>query len=53
MKFWINNNDFIYLFQLMKAAGIEQDYETIGKIINEGRVMVNDQTVFQQRLKLQ
>lgn len=52
MKFWIDQEDFIYLFQLMKAAGIENDYKIIGNLIDEGRISVNGETVFHQRLKL-
>ncbi len=49
MKFWIEKNGFIYLFQILKAAGIEDDYQKIEFLIRDGRVSVNGETSFKQR----
>ncbi|MCD4796792.1 MAG: CinA family protein [Candidatus Cloacimonetes bacterium] len=49
MKFWIDKDSSIYLFQLLKAAGILDDYEDIRHTINKGLVSVNEENVFNQR----
>ncbi len=52
MKFWIDKNGFIYLFQALKAAGAIPTYKEVSFAIKRGNVMVNDETCFKQRMVL-
>jgi len=52
MKFWIVKDDIIFLYQLMKAAGLEEDYAVIRQVIRSGKVSVNDQVTLKQRSEL-
>ena len=49
MKFWIDKGGFIYLFQILKAAGAIQEYREVSLAIKHGQVSVNDETCFKQR----
>jgi PncC family amidohydrolase len=49
MKFWIEKDDTIFLYQLLKAAGLEDDYPIIRQIVRKGEVSVNDQVTLSQR----
>lgn len=49
MKFWLPPGDKIFLYQLLKAAGLETDYAKIRNIIKNGEVMVNEQVTTHQR----
>jgi len=49
MKFFIDKDTTIYLNQLLKAAGVIEDYRDIRHIINRGFVSVNEKNTFQQR----
>jgi len=49
MKFWIDKDGFIYLFQLLKGAGAVADYREASFAIKHGQVMVNEETSFKQR----
>ncbi|MCF7792588.1 MAG: RNA-binding S4 domain-containing protein [Candidatus Cloacimonetes bacterium] len=49
MKFWIDKDGFIYLFQALKAAGAIPTYKEVSFAIKRGQVMVNDETSFKQR----
>ncbi|MBN1327616.1 MAG: RNA-binding S4 domain-containing protein [Candidatus Cloacimonetes bacterium] len=48
-KFWLDRGDFIFLYQLIKAAGLMDDYEQIRLAIKDGKVLVNGVQVFNQR----
>jgi len=51
MKFWLNKEtDSIYLDQLIKATGIITDYKEIIRLIQGGKVKVNDETVLERRI---
>jgi len=52
MKFWIVKDDIIFLYQIMKAAGLEEDYAMIRQVIRNGDVSVNDQVTLKQRHEL-
>lgn len=52
MKFWIVKDDIIFLYQIMKAAGLEEDYAVIRQVIRGGKVSVNDQVTLKQRHEL-
>jgi PncC family amidohydrolase len=52
MKFWIDKDDTIFLYQLIKAAGLEEDYAVIRQVIREGKVAVNDQVSLSQRQEI-
>lgn len=50
MKFFLQQEtDFIYLDQLLKAAGIFEDYLDIRSVIESGRVRVNGDFTRQRR----
>jgi nicotinamide-nucleotide amidase len=49
MKFWIDKDGFIYLFQILKAAGAIPTYKEVSLAIKNGQVRVNDETCFKQR----
>lgn len=49
MKFWIDKDGFIYLFQALKASGAIPDYREVSLAIKHGQVLVNDETCFKQR----
>jgi len=49
MKFWIEKDDTIFLYQLIKAAGLEDDYAVIRQVIRNGKVSLNDQVALNQR----
>jgi len=52
MKFWLDRGDSIFLYQLLKAAGVENDYTRIKYIIDRGFVQVNGENVFSQRYEV-
>lgn len=52
MKFWLDRGDSIYLYQLLKGAGVEDDYTRIRLIIDRGLVQVNGENVFKQRYEV-
>lgn len=52
MKFWIDQEDTIFLYQLIKAAGLEDDYAVIRQVIRNGDVKVNDQVSLSQRQEI-
>ena len=52
MKFWIEKDDTIFLYQLIKAAGLEDDYAVIRQIIRKGEVSVNDQVSLSLRQEI-
>ena len=49
MKFWIDKDGFIYLFQVLKACGAIPDYKEVSLAIKNGQVLVNDETCFKNR----
>jgi PncC family amidohydrolase len=49
MKFWIDKDGFIYLFQALKASGAIAEYREVTLAIKHGQVSVNDETCFKQR----
>lgn len=49
MKFWIDKGGFIYLFQILKAAGAIHDYKDVSLAIKHGQVSVNEETCFKQK----
>ena len=52
MIFWIKPDDSIYLFQLLKAAKISDDYKDIRLLIKDGLVSVNGELTHKQRVLL-
>ena len=52
MKFWIPGDDTIYLFQILKAASLLDDYAQIRQVIKSGLVSVNEQVTTEQRTEL-
>lgn len=52
MKFWLDRGDSIFLYQLLKGAGVEDDYTRIRLIIDRGLVQVNGENVFKQRYEV-
>lgn len=52
MKFYLDNTDDIFLYQLLKAASVFEEYAHIRRVIQDGQIKVNKQTVFKQRTKL-
>ncbi|MCF7911751.1 MAG: RNA-binding S4 domain-containing protein [Candidatus Cloacimonetes bacterium] len=52
MKFYLDNTEDIFLYQLLKAAGLFEEYAHVRKVTNEGEIKVNDQTVFKQRTRI-
>lgn len=52
MKFYLDNTEDIFLYQLLKAAGAVEEYAHIRKVITEGEIKVNHQTVFKQRTRI-
>lgn len=52
MKFYLDNTEDIFLYQLLKAAGMFEEYAHIRRVVNDGQVTVNERTVFKQRTKL-
>jgi nicotinamide-nucleotide amidase len=51
-NFWIDSGTTIQLFQLMKAAGLMEDYKDIRFTIASGKVSVNGKKVDKQREEL-
>jgi nicotinamide-nucleotide amidase len=51
-NFWIDSGTTIQLFQLMKAAGLMEDYKDIRFTIAAGKVSVNGKKVDKQREEL-
>ncbi|MBN2461005.1 MAG: RNA-binding S4 domain-containing protein [Candidatus Cloacimonetes bacterium] len=49
MKFQIKEGTTIYLYQLLKAAGVSDDYVQIRHLIQDGRVKVNEQVELKTR----
>jgi len=52
MKFWIDQGSTIYLFQVLKASGALEDYGEIRQVVKNGKVSVNNETAFKQRMEL-
>ena len=52
MKFYLDNTEDIFLYQLLKAAGLFEEYAHVRRVTNDGEVKVNDQTVFKQRTRI-
>jgi PncC family amidohydrolase len=52
MKFYLDNTEDIFLYQLLKAAGAIEEYAHIRRVIQEGEIKVNNQTVFKQRTRV-
>ena len=52
MKFWLDEGEFIYLFQLLKASSALDDYAEIRTVIKEGKVLVNKEIAINQRVKV-
>ena len=52
MKFYLDNTEDIFLYQLLKAAGLFEEYAHVRRVTNDGEIKVNDQTVFKQRTRI-
>ncbi len=52
MKFYLDNTEDIFLFQLLKAAGVFEEYAHIRRVTVDGLIQVNDRTVLKQRTRL-
>ena len=52
MKFYLDDTDDIFLYQLLKAAGLFEEYAHIRRVVVEGMITVNERTVFKQRTKI-
>lgn len=49
MKFYVDKGTDIFLFQLLKASGILDDYQDIRHAITQGEVFINGETALNQR----
>jgi PncC family amidohydrolase len=52
VKFYLDNTEDIFLYQLLKAAGLFEEYAHVRRVTNDGEIKVNDQTVFKQRTRI-
>ncbi len=52
MKFYLDNTEDIFLYQLLKAAGVFEEYAHIRRVTVDGLIQVNDRTVLKQRTRL-
>ncbi|MCF7918932.1 MAG: RNA-binding S4 domain-containing protein [Candidatus Cloacimonetes bacterium] len=52
MKFYLDNTEDIFLYQVLKAAGLFEEYAHIRRVIIDGQITVNERTVFKQRTKI-
>ena len=52
MKFFLDNTEDIFLYQLLKASGTFEEYAHIRRVTQEGMIKVNGQTVFKQRTRI-
>jgi len=52
MKFWIEKDTTIFLFQLLKAAKAIENYKDIEHKVSRGFISVNDEYVYKSRMEI-
>jgi PncC family amidohydrolase len=52
MKFYLDDTEDIFLYQLLKAASVFEEYAHIRRVTLDGQIKVNGQTVFKQRTRI-